>query len=124
MTSSEKLLLGSVQDTTSEICRVLVNMWATGVEAGLDEKYWVRRTSDGFGVLGQQWREQLEQLVEWLDWHMWVRCRPACGDEVSVIWFIVCTALIDIFGMNVGNVLYAYLAILWRTSSRSGRQQT
>ncbi|GAW04048.1 hypothetical protein LENED_005814 [Lentinula edodes] len=40
MTPSERLLLGAVQDTTKEICRVLVKMWATGVEVGLDAKYW------------------------------------------------------------------------------------
>ncbi|KAF9072001.1 hypothetical protein BDP27DRAFT_1496628 [Rhodocollybia butyracea] len=50
MTASEKLLLGAVQDTTKEICRVLVKMWSTGVEAGLDLRYsgplelWLVRT--------------------------------------------------------------------------------
>lgn len=86
MTSSEKLLLGAVQDTTNEICRVLVKMWATGVEAGLDEKYWVRRTVEHphlerFGVLAKQWHVELEELVGWLDWHIWVKCSPACGNE-------------------------------------------
>ncbi|KAE9397444.1 hypothetical protein BT96DRAFT_1036046 [Gymnopus androsaceus JB14] len=86
MTASEKLLLGAVQDTSTEICRVLVKMWATGVEAGLDEKYWVRRTvdqehGDRFGTLGKRWLGELDELMAWLDWHMWVKCSPACGDS-------------------------------------------
>ncbi|KAJ4470955.1 hypothetical protein J3R30DRAFT_1142612 [Lentinula aciculospora] len=90
MTSSEKLLLGAVQDTTQEICRVLVKMWAIGVETGLDAKYWARRTreldkrdqhDDRFGALAKQWSEQIEHLMDWLDWHMWVKCNPACSDE-------------------------------------------
>ncbi|KAJ3995590.1 hypothetical protein F5050DRAFT_273291 [Lentinula boryana] len=90
MTISEKLLLGAVQDTTKEICRVLVKMWATGVEAGLDAKYWVRRIGgqakrnrqdDRFGALAKQWSGEIEHLMDWLDWHMWVKCNPACNDE-------------------------------------------
>ncbi|KAJ3887418.1 hypothetical protein GG344DRAFT_55716 [Lentinula edodes] len=90
MTPSERLLLGAVQDTTKEICRVLVKMWATGVEAGLDAKYWVRRPGrqekrdhhdDRFGALARQWSVEIEHLMDWLDWHMWVSCSPACSDE-------------------------------------------
>ncbi|KAF9072003.1 hypothetical protein BDP27DRAFT_1445989 [Rhodocollybia butyracea] len=89
MTASEKLLLGAVQDTTKEICRVLVKMWSTGVEAGLDLRYWVRRTAgtvagenqDPFGALVENWRRELEGLMEWLDWHMWVKCSPACSND-------------------------------------------
>ncbi|KAF9071999.1 hypothetical protein BDP27DRAFT_447765 [Rhodocollybia butyracea] len=89
MTASEKLLLGAVQDTMKEICRVLVKMWGTGVEAGLDLRYWVRQTAgtvagenqDPFGALVENWRRELEGLMEWLDWHMWVKCSPACSDD-------------------------------------------
>jgi len=89
MTASEKLLSGAVQVTTKEICRVLVKMWAAGVEAGLDPRYWVRRTSrtlpgenqGPFEVLAGTWRGELMGLMEWLDWHMWVKCSPACSDE-------------------------------------------
>lgn len=89
MTASERLLLGAVKETTMEICRVLVKMWAIGAEAGLDEKYWVRRTveqqhGDSYGLLAKRWRRELEDLMTWLDWHTWVKCSPACGDAVSV----------------------------------------
>ncbi|KAJ3813863.1 hypothetical protein F5876DRAFT_34179 [Lentinula aff. lateritia] len=90
MTPSERLLLGAVQDTTKEICRVLVKMWATGVEADLDAKYWLRQPGrqekrdhhdDRFGALARQWSVEIEHLMDWLDWHVWVSCSPACSDE-------------------------------------------
>ncbi|KAJ6520706.1 hypothetical protein DFH09DRAFT_1193911 [Mycena vulgaris] len=36
MTTSERLLLGALAETSREICRVVVRMWAAGVRAGLD----------------------------------------------------------------------------------------
>ncbi|KAF5383987.1 hypothetical protein D9757_006956 [Collybiopsis confluens] len=90
MTASEALLLRAVQDTTKEICRVLVKMWTAGVQQGLDSRYWVRRTQGqvqgpAFQVLARQWRGDLEHLMSWLDWHIWTACKPACGDEVGVV---------------------------------------
>ncbi|KIK71463.1 hypothetical protein GYMLUDRAFT_52541 [Collybiopsis luxurians FD-317 M1] len=87
MTAPERLLLGAVRDTTKEICRVLVKIWATGVEQSLDSRYWVRRTvgqderHQDFEALARRWRIDLEHLMDWLDWHMWSKCSPACGDE-------------------------------------------
>ncbi|KAJ3839248.1 hypothetical protein F5878DRAFT_535967 [Lentinula raphanica] len=100
MTPSERLLLGAVRETTQEICRVLVKIWASGKEAGLDEKYWLRRTKAKgqannhsvterdqqddklkYVALAKRWTGEIERLMDWLDWHMWVRCSPACGDE-------------------------------------------
>ncbi|KAI6015347.1 hypothetical protein F5J12DRAFT_904580 [Pisolithus orientalis] len=49
MTSSEKLLLNAVHDTTREICRI--------------------------------WKKDIDELMAWLDWNAWVKCRPACGPE-------------------------------------------
>lgn len=40
LTRSERLLLGSVQETTREICRVLVVMWSDGVMTGIDDDNW------------------------------------------------------------------------------------
>ncbi|KAJ3715780.1 hypothetical protein C8R42DRAFT_746018 [Lentinula raphanica] len=88
MTPSERLLLGAVRETTQEICRVLVKIWASGKEAGLDEKYWLRRPNtqrdqqnDKYDALAKRWTGEIERLMDWLDWHMWVRCSPACSDE-------------------------------------------
>ncbi|KAG1889685.1 uncharacterized protein F5891DRAFT_1073069, partial [Suillus fuscotomentosus] len=28
-----------------------------------------------------EWKEDVIQLISWLDWSMWVKCRLACGFE-------------------------------------------
>ena len=93
LSASEKLLLRAVQDVSKEICRVLVNIWAEGEES------WgaVAREHDaesmnqtpkqvGFDVMNAQgmlagWSASISNLMEWLDWSIWVRCRPECGYE-------------------------------------------
>ena len=42
MTRSESLILRSVQEVLKEICRVVVRMWAEGVELGLDLHQYLR----------------------------------------------------------------------------------
>jgi len=80
---SERLLLQSVQETTREICRITTKMWAAGVLAGLDPFLPVESTSDTAKIarLVDTWRQELSGLMAWLDWSVWVRCRPTCGPE-------------------------------------------
>ncbi|KAH7928225.1 hypothetical protein BV22DRAFT_1083297 [Leucogyrophana mollusca] len=86
MTASERLMLHSLQETTREICRVLVGMWADGVMAGLDEYLWQDPPSGGddddkLERIMAQWKGQLTSLMGWLDWSVWIKCKPACGLE-------------------------------------------
>ncbi|OAX40195.1 hypothetical protein K503DRAFT_737987 [Rhizopogon vinicolor AM-OR11-026] len=80
---SERLLLQSVQETTREICRITTKMWAAGVLAGLDPFLPVESASDAAKIarLVDTWRQELSGLMAWLDWSVWVRCRPTCGPE-------------------------------------------
>ncbi|KAG1733926.1 uncharacterized protein EDB91DRAFT_1299648, partial [Suillus paluster] len=80
---SERLLLHAVQETTREICRVVTKMWATGVLAGLDSYFPRDSTPDAAQIIHliDTWRHELSALMAWLDWSVWVRCRPACGPE-------------------------------------------
>ncbi|KAJ7649305.1 hypothetical protein B0H17DRAFT_1022445 [Mycena rosella] len=87
LTMSERLLLGAFDQTTREICRVIVRMWAAGVRAGLDGLIPVPAAHlagalpvDPMRVV-QGWREETNALIAWLDWSVWVKCRPACGFE-------------------------------------------
>ncbi|KAF7349753.1 hypothetical protein MSAN_01702300 [Mycena sanguinolenta] len=83
LTSSERLLLGALDGTNREICRVLVRMWATGVHAGLDALLPGKEDSSTL-VLSQilkQWRTHAHSLIAWLDWSVWVKCRPTCPAE-------------------------------------------
>jgi hypothetical protein len=83
---SERLLLQAVQETTREICRITTKTWAAGVLAGLDPYLPLDSTSDvaEIALLIGTWRQELSDLMAWLDWSVWVRCRPACGLEVNV----------------------------------------
>ncbi|KAJ6480551.1 hypothetical protein C8R47DRAFT_1322488 [Mycena vitilis] len=82
LTSSEHLLLDAVDGTNREICRVLVRMWAAGVHAGIDPLL----SHEGYSTLShlsliESWRADTQALMVWLDWSVWVKCRPACPVE-------------------------------------------
>ncbi|KAF7328985.1 J domain-containing protein [Mycena venus] len=74
-TESEQLLLTAVRETDKEICRTLVRMWAEGVLA---------LTRDPASALSpdlrlaRKWRAEVDRLMDWLGWSVWVQCRPAC----------------------------------------------
>ncbi|KAF7365933.1 hypothetical protein MVEN_00468600 [Mycena venus] len=84
MTPSERVLLRAVDETNREICRVVVRMWVAGVHAGLDALIPPNEHKtivDPLAIV-QGWRADIEALMKWLDWSVWVKCRPACGVEV------------------------------------------
>ncbi|KAJ6468972.1 hypothetical protein DFH09DRAFT_1222060 [Mycena vulgaris] len=83
LTPSESLLLDALDETNCEICRVVVRMWLAGVYAGLDPLIPFQEDSMGSEVARviSRWREDAQALMAWLDWSVWVKCRPACGFE-------------------------------------------
>ena len=84
LTYSERLLLDSTKMVSKEICRVIVRMWAEGMEYTSK----ANGSKEGSGCsdrkLLARWKGLTEELMSWLDWSEWVICRPACGDEVSL----------------------------------------
>ncbi|KAF5340185.1 hypothetical protein D9758_014985 [Tetrapyrgos nigripes] len=88
MTKSERTLLKAVEGSNKEICRVLVTFWAEGVEngLGLENMYHIKKgTNTQMGSLRQRWEKDLKVLMDWLDWSVWQRCRPACGPEACFL---------------------------------------
>ncbi|KAG2145287.1 uncharacterized protein EDB93DRAFT_512040 [Suillus bovinus] len=82
MTPSERLLLKAIEDTTREICRVTTNMWAVGVMSGLDVIFPMEPNEEPDIVqIMNDWRQDIEKLMSWLDWSIWIKCRPACSAE-------------------------------------------
>ncbi|OAX32761.1 hypothetical protein K503DRAFT_776317 [Rhizopogon vinicolor AM-OR11-026] len=83
LTPSERLLLQAVQETSREICRVITRIWASGFIAGLDPLYPADQDipADRIRTLMGEWKEDIARLMSWLDWSIWVKCRPACGVE-------------------------------------------
>jgi hypothetical protein len=37
--------------------------------------------ADHIRTLLGEWKEDVTQLISWLDWSVWVKCRPACDFE-------------------------------------------
>ncbi|KAF9246288.1 hypothetical protein BU15DRAFT_39933 [Melanogaster broomeanus] len=83
MTPSEQLILQAIRETTREICRVVTNMWASGVHAGLDSMLNPQELPDVREVINlmDAWSKDVNRLMAWLDWSAWVKCRPACDPE-------------------------------------------
>jgi hypothetical protein len=76
LTPSEHLILGSVNGVLHEICRVIVGIWAEGVELGIEAERFQE-------VPRVDWELRVGKLMQWLDWSAWVKCTPQCGFEVS-----------------------------------------
>ncbi|KAJ7671252.1 hypothetical protein DFH06DRAFT_980293 [Mycena polygramma] len=87
LTQSERLLLGALDETNREVCRSIVRMWVAGVRAGFDEflpippKEAFQVGHEKLSLVLDGWREETQALMAWLDWSVWVKCRPACGVE-------------------------------------------
>lgn len=96
LTSSELLLLQALEETNTEICRVVTSMWAEGVEAGLDEGIPVDMSEQGLKGMGLKWSKDVTQLMNWLDWGVWVKCRPACAYDVRACLKLSECLLIDL----------------------------
>lgn len=87
MTPSEMLLVRAVQGVQKEVCRVLTGIWASGVELELDcdDSGASLKEEDSREVL-KGWGRSVRELVKWLDWDVWAKCRPACQfDEVCYL---------------------------------------
>ncbi|KDR78702.1 hypothetical protein GALMADRAFT_1263513 [Galerina marginata CBS 339.88] len=81
LTTSERVLLRSVKGVTKEICRVLVGLWAEGMELGLGEPDSFQARLAAPQEVSDRWNSKVEGLMAWLDWSYWLRCRPACSYE-------------------------------------------
>jgi isopentenyl diphosphate isomerase/L-lactate dehydrogenase-like FMN-dependent dehydrogenase len=59
-------------------------MWADGVMSGLDALFPVERNGEPDVIqIMNDWRKDIQKLMSWLDWSVWIKCRPACGPEVG-----------------------------------------
>jgi len=83
LTKSESVMRDAIHQTNREICRAVVRMWALGVENGLDLSLPTSNKWSPSSVkrVIEQWKDDLDPLMKWLDWSIWVKCKPACGPE-------------------------------------------
>jgi hypothetical protein len=72
LTPQEVRIHAAVENTLREICRRLALLWADFFDVeGADEAKAAEVIEVGHG--------QIDELMSWLDWSLWVRCEPACG---------------------------------------------
>lgn len=76
LSRQEKVIKAAVEEVLLRICRVLGDIWVDAFDA---EKAGV----DDLERFLKKWQSDVTQLMDWLDWSIWVRCKPACGPEVS-----------------------------------------
>ncbi|KAF9449772.1 hypothetical protein P691DRAFT_811939 [Macrolepiota fuliginosa MF-IS2] len=81
LTLSERLILDSIQDTTKEICRVLVRIWAEGMVLKSHKLISPGDNPINLPEIVRRWKERILGLMEWLAWDTWTTCRPICRFE-------------------------------------------
>ncbi|KZO92929.1 hypothetical protein CALVIDRAFT_540604 [Calocera viscosa TUFC12733] len=76
-TPQEHILKSATEATAREICRTLGLVWTTTFGA---ESVASPRTQRALLV---EWRTEIERLMGWLDWAVWLKCDPGCSaDEI------------------------------------------
>ena len=77
LTPQEARIYAAVENTLHEICRRLMLVWMEFFDVeGSDET-----TSERAIEVG---RRHVDELMDWLDWSVWVECRPACDRGVCI----------------------------------------
>lgn len=74
LTEQETMLAGSIDKVQAEICATLTNIWSTAFDSEERSAYAEKMVIE--------WRREVEKLMNWLDWHMWVKCDPPCETGV------------------------------------------
>ena len=76
LTPQEKVIKGAVEEVLSRICDILGDIWVDAFDSG----------EGSVGELEQflrKWQSDIAELMDWLDWSIWLKCDPPCGPEVS-----------------------------------------
>ena len=106
LTPQEVRIHAAVESTLREICRRLALVWVGFFDVeGADEV----KAAEVIGV----GHRHFDELMNWLDWSLWVRCEPACGLGVSIekLQFLH-SKLTGIFLWRIGELLHPIMAIL------------
>jgi hypothetical protein len=78
LTMQEKRLANSLDRVQGAICSSITSIWETAFD------------SEDKPILAKhmiaQWRTEIEELMNWLDWPIWVKCDPPCGPGVSTYY--------------------------------------
>ena len=112
LTPQEARIYAAVRNTLHEICRKLVLVWV--------EFFDVEATDEARATISiEVARAHVDELMAWLDWSVWVRCKPECGLGVRGLIFCAALGLIALFAVleHSGALLHYILAVRGRTRS-------
>ncbi|TFY61245.1 hypothetical protein EVJ58_g4634 [Rhodofomes roseus] len=70
--SAEHVLHNALDEVLHELCRVLGSAWSEAFD--IEEK-----SADVAAEMLAKWRDNVDTLVEWLDWPVWMDCEPGCA---------------------------------------------
>ncbi|KAF8609963.1 hypothetical protein BDV93DRAFT_517182 [Ceratobasidium sp. AG-I] len=77
LTMQEERLARSLEGVQKAICSSLTGIWETAFDSEDQPVFAKRMVAD--------WRTEVEQLMEWLDWHMWIKCDPPCAPGLQCV---------------------------------------
>ena len=76
LTPQESVIKGAVEEVLSRICGVLGDIWVDAFDSeGTDV--------EELGRFLGKWESDISELMDWLEWSVWLKCNPICGPEVS-----------------------------------------
>ncbi|KAF8309497.1 hypothetical protein DL93DRAFT_2117822 [Clavulina sp. PMI_390] len=83
-TKQEGLLLYAVQTVSHEICRRLGRTFSLAYDIDVIEAE--MESDSSYDLVAEAMRLEISALLGWLDWvQVWVKCRPACSIDVSLL---------------------------------------
>lgn len=76
LATQEERLAKSLDGVQKAICSSITGIWETAFDSEEKSVFAKRMVAE--------WRTEIEQLMQWLDWHTWVKCDPACAPGVRL----------------------------------------
>ncbi|KAK7023925.1 hypothetical protein R3P38DRAFT_2954937 [Favolaschia claudopus] len=83
MTPQERLLGLSVESVLNRLCNDFGFIFAQS-----SDQVAIKSTYSRTFIL--QWTRRVEELMQWLDWPVWLRCGEVCPLDVSLVLLILC----------------------------------
>ncbi|KAG8692763.1 hypothetical protein FRC09_010971 [Ceratobasidium sp. 395] len=77
LTVQEKRLATSIDRVQAAICSSLTHIWTTAF--GSEDR------AVFAGQMVDAWKAEVGNLMEWLDWPMWVKCDPPCSPGMQCV---------------------------------------
>jgi hypothetical protein len=122
LTRSERMIKVATDGVLNRICSTITDMWVDAFPVTSEAISPLRALE--LSELVKGWRDQLDGLMKWLDWPMWDICRPACPEQVRILYSILSLGLADTFSSFIFASRCFVIFLRGRGQLRGGRFQT